>query len=135
MVLETILSTFGAQSALVILILFIIFVFVVKRLIKVIISAVWIGIVSALFPVFLRYVLGMHTPLTALSLDTFLFWITLGLGIYSVFLLGKIIYSVLGVFGKMLSPLGAKARKEKKLDMMLKKGEKMEEERKKDKSG
>ena len=111
MVVEILQQFFGSElGTTTLLLLFIIFIFFVRRIIRVAINGVWIAFVSALFPLFLRFGLGMDV---ALTYGTFVFYITLGLGLFCVYLLAKIIYRTRGALEKGASSV-AKPEKETK---------------------
>jgi hypothetical protein len=114
MVVELIQSFFGSELGTVtLLLIFIIFIVLVRKLIKIAMSAVWIGFVSALFPLFLKFGLGMDIPL---NFGTFVYYITFGLGLFCIYILASLIYKMLGAFergAKAASPFSNKDEKKK----------------------
>jgi hypothetical protein len=86
----------GTFNLLIIVLIFIVFLVMVKKVIKTAINMVLIAVGSIMFPVML-HLLGFSVPF---NLDTILFFLMLGLGLYFLYLLGKIIYSMLSVVEK-----------------------------------
>jgi hypothetical protein len=77
---------------------FILFIFFVKKVFSIIIHAGLVAMASAAFPFVANYtglaaMLGINITT---SLDTVLFFVTLGLVVYFLYLIGKIIYSAMG---------------------------------------
>ena len=121
------ISNIGTLNLMIILFIFIIFLILMKKVIKTVINILWISAASALFPVILGF-LGFSIPLT---LDTILFFLTLGLGLYFIYILGKIIYTMLGVVEKSARVVTYPFRgKDKELEKRV---EKVIEEREKKK--
>ncbi len=114
MVVELIQGFFGTEIGTVtLLLLFILFIVLVRKVLKVAISAIWVGFISALFPLFLKYGLGMDIPLT---FSTFVYYITWGIGLFCIYLVAKLIYKVLGMFergAKAATPFSKKEDKKK----------------------
>jgi len=138
------LGTAQLSIILVILVAFIVFLVLMKKILKTIINAVWIGLVSAIFPVVMNLVFGFAIPL---KIDTILFFVIFGLGLYFIYIIGKLIYFGLGLAEKSAKTVaypitsrskGKRDERDKKLDGMIKKEEetqkakeKAEKERKK----
>ncbi|HLD48875.1 MAG TPA: hypothetical protein VJB11_00770 [archaeon] len=98
--LETITGMFsgiGSNMTILLLILFILFVFSIKKVFSVFLNVVWIVAAAVLVPLVLSKVLGL--PI-AIDTDSLIFYITLGLGAYLIFLLGKAVYTILGMAEK-----------------------------------
>ena len=116
-----------------ILIIFVVFILLMRKVMKTIMNMLWIGLASAAFPFIMNIVFKMSIPT---NLNTIIFFVTLGLGMYFIYILGKIIYTMLGVAEK-----GAKAvaypityrSKKKKEEMEKKMGEFIEEKEKQEK--
>lgn len=112
MVVEVIQNFFGTEVGIVtLLLIFVLFIILVRKMVKIAFSAIWISLISALFPLFLRFGLGMDIPLT---FSTFVFYITLGLGLFCVYLLASLIYKALGLFergAKAATPFSKKEEK------------------------
>jgi len=137
MVLEFLQPFLSGQAGLLILaVIFILFIIIVRKTVKILLSAIWIAIISAIFPVAANYLLGFTFPL---NIDTFIFFITLGVGLFALYLFAKLIYGILGIAGKagsaMSYPFRARsnAKKEKTIKEAAKlvKKDKEEEKRKK----
>lgn len=120
-----------------IMVIFIVFLVFMKKLVKTVINFVWIGLASAAFPFVMNFVFGIKLPI---SIESILSFIILGLGLYFIYILGKIIYTALGLAEKTAKliayPITARRQKkkeerEKKIDKLLEKEEK--EEKKADK--
>ncbi|MBI5332893.1 MAG: hypothetical protein HZB65_04925 [Candidatus Aenigmarchaeota archaeon] len=75
--------------------IFVMFVFFVKKAMGLVTNLLIIGVASALFPVILNY-LGFSM---ALSFETILFFIVLGLAAFFIFTIGKYVIGLLGGFG------------------------------------
>ena len=96
MVSEIIQTFFGSEiGTLTLLLLFIVFILLARKVIKIAMGIVWVAFISALFPLFLKYGFGMDITL---NFSTFIYYITLGVGLYCMYLLAKIIYKLLGIF-------------------------------------
>jgi hypothetical protein len=86
----------GIMNMLVIVFIFAIFLVLTKKIIKTIINMVWISVVSVIFPFILKF-LGFPV---LLNLETILFFLILGLGLYFIYILGRVIYIILGFVEK-----------------------------------
>jgi hypothetical protein len=118
----------GTFSLVLILLLFVVFLVLVKKVVKTIINIVIVSAASAAFPLVLRF-LGFPV---LLSIDTILFFLVLGLGLYMFYLLGKIIYSALGIVEKSAKIVTYPFRGnelEKKVEKLMEKKEKEKKER------
>lgn len=114
MVLENLLGTLGPFAGLVIILIFILFIFLVKRAMKILFNVLWISFASFLFPLVLNFFFNIPVPLTLYS---FVYFITLGLGLYAAYLFTKIVYVLLGILEKIMRGLAfpfVNARKKKK---------------------
>ena len=76
-----------------IVIIFVLFIIALKKALGIIKNALVIGAASALFPIIARW-LGF--PL-AVDANSIIFFLTIGLGIYAVYLIAKSVYTVLGL--------------------------------------
>ena len=120
----------GTLNLIIIISIFIIFLVLMKKVIKTVINMVILSVASALFPVALSF-LGF--PIL-LSLDTILFFLVLGLGLYFIYILGKIIYTMLGVVEKSAKvatyPFRSKNKGlDKKVEKILEEREKKKEQK------
>ena len=110
------------MEALIIILLFIFFLVLLKRIVKLLINAVYIIIASAIFPIFAVKFLGLSIPLT---LETFFFFIKLGLLLFFVYLLYSFIYAILNALETFASKITLKEyRKEKILKEIIEKHKK-----------
>lgn len=113
---------------------FILFVLSLKKLKKIVFNALWISLAAVLFPIAMNKLFGFAVPTDANSI---IFYLTIGLGAYFVYLLARAVYATLSITEKIASPFvnkikGISARKrEKKLDKLIKDKEKEEEQLKK----
>jgi len=124
------INSIGTFNLMLIIFVFIIFLVLMRKLIKTVINIVWISAASALFPLVLNF-LGFSVPL---KLDTILFFLILGLGLYFIYILGKIIYTMLGIVEKSARVVTYPFRgKDKDLEKRVEKV--IEEREKKDKEG
>ncbi len=92
-----IIGTLGSTNTTVLLILFVMFVFSMKKMLSVLINAMWIVAASAVFPIIANKLLGF--PI-AIDGNSILFFVTAGLGLYALYILAASIYKVLGIFEK-----------------------------------
>lgn len=116
MVLEILTSLIQIDTAylLLILIIFAVFVLLMKKVIKTVINMLWIALASAAFPFVLNMLIGMSLPI---NLNTIILFVTIGIGMYFIYLLGKIIYTMLSVAEKgakaVAYPITYRSRKKK----------------------
>jgi len=134
MVFENLIGIFGTPELLFLLVVFVVFVVLMKRVVKTIINIVWITIMAAIFP-FIASFLGFNV---VTDLNTILFFITAGIGLYLFYLLSKIVYSALSVAEKAgkvaVAPFKGRNKEkkmEKKLEELMKKQEEDEKDKKK----
>ena len=120
------IQNIGTSSILIILIIFVVFLVLMRRVLKTVINMVWIAITSAIFPLVLNF-LGFSIPL---SIDTILFFVTVGLGLYFIYIVGKIIYTMLGFVEKSAKAVTYPFRDKDK--DLRKRVEKIMEEKKKE---
>ncbi|MFH0949115.1 MAG: hypothetical protein V1802_01360 [Candidatus Aenigmatarchaeota archaeon] len=127
-------ADFNSGGMLLLFMIFIVFVFFMKKITKVLMNALWIALISAIFPVFANKILGFDI---VLSMPTEIYFITLGLGLYVLYLFGTVVYKSLGFFekigramyGSIKQQTSPKIEKlEKKIDAHM---EKLEDKKKK----
>jgi len=86
-----------------------------KKLFNIILGTISVVLISALFPVFLVKVIGVSMPLT---FETFIYYITLGVGLYLLFYVLKSLWFVsklIYYLGKMITtPFKALVKRVKK---------------------
>ncbi len=92
-----IIGVLGSTNTTILLILFVMFVFSMKKVLSVLINAMWIVAASAVFPMVANKFLGF--PI-AIDGNSILFFVTAGLGLYAIYILAASIYKVLGIFEK-----------------------------------
>src|SRR3990167_7763436 len=88
------LSSLDTMTAFLLLVIFILFVFSMKKVFSVLMNLVVIGAVSLLFPVVMNRFFGFDIPIDSDSLISF---VLLGIGVYFVYLVAKSLYKVLGM--------------------------------------
>lgn len=81
---------------------FILFIFLVKKIFSILLHAALIAMASVAFPFAANYVgltkfLGIEL---AMNFSTVIFFVTLGLAVYFLYLVGKMVYSAVGFFSK-----------------------------------
>ena len=100
------------------------------------VNIIWIGFASAIFPVVMNLVFNFRIPL---NINTILFFVVFGIGLYFFYILGKIIYTALGLAEKSAKviayPITARSQRKKeemeeKMEKLVKKEEEEEKERK-----
>jgi len=122
---QPVLSALPVDGTFVLLTLFVVFIIVARKVVRTVMTVVWIAVLSAIFPVVANYFLGFSFPL---EVGTFVTFITLGVGLFALYMVAKIIYKILGIFegaGKAVtkSKQDKNAEKIKKLEKHLKKKE------------
>ena len=123
------IQNIGTLNLVLILLVFVVFLVVMRKVVKTVINMVWISFASAVFPLVLNF-LGFSVPL---QLDTVIFFVILGLGLYFVFILGKIIYTMLGFVEKSAKVVTYPLRgKDKELEKKVEKIIEDKEKKKKD---
>src|SRR3989338_5057777 len=83
-------------------IVFILFVLAIKRVTKILMNCVWITVAAVIFPIIANKILNMPVPIDA---DSIIFFITIGIGGYFVFLLASSIYKMLTFAEKEAGPV------------------------------
>ena len=91
-------------TIIVVLVLFIIFVILVKKLFSLLLHYLWVGIAGAIFP-FFASLIGINI---ALNLENIIFFASSAILLYSVFILARTIY-------RILSKIEGKAGKDKRV--------------------
>lgn len=94
-----------------VIIIFVVFLVLMKKVIKVLFNILWIVLASAAFPVVLNVFFAFQLPL---NLETVLFFIMIGIGLYFVYMVGKIIYSLLSLAEKSAKVVIPSRKKEEK---------------------
>lgn len=111
-----IFSNLNAVHGFLILIVFILLVLARKKVLGIVMNAVWITVAAVLFPIFTNRVLGLPVPSDT---DSIILFIVTGLGLYFLYLLSKSVYSLLSITekaGKKISPKIEIKEKEKRKD-------------------
>ncbi|MBS3051279.1 MAG: hypothetical protein J4400_03960 [Candidatus Aenigmarchaeota archaeon] len=88
------LSSLDTTTAFLLLVIFILFVFSMKKVFSVIMNLVVIGAVSLIFPVVMNRFFGFDIPIDS---DSLLSFVLLGVSVYFIYLVGKSLYKVLGI--------------------------------------
>lgn len=122
----------GLQELLILLAGLALFLIISRKIVSTIFNLIWISAASALFPFAMRFIgLDFST-----DMNSVIFFITLGIGLYAIYNLGRIVYVLLGLAENAAKavayPLkGIRKRKEdkmkKKVEKLLKEKEKKEE--------
>lgn len=87
----------GPYGTLIVVVIFIIFVIFVKKALGILFNSFLIAAISAVFPVFMNSFAGYSFPLTA---GTFVFFVSLGLGLYALYLIAKFVHGLLAALEK-----------------------------------
>lgn len=110
------------------------FLIVTRKIVKTVFNIIWISVASAAFPLVMRF-LGFDF---SIDINSSIFFVAVGLGLYVVYMAGKIVYVFLGIAekaGKAVTyPLRSiKKQKEEKMKRKMEKlvKEKEEKERRK----
>ncbi len=117
------ISNLGVTEFALIIIIFVLFVLGLKKTLNVVKNAIFIAVASILFPIVARF-LGFPVAADA---ESIIFFLTLGLGLYAVYLIARSVYTVLGVAEKALKKSPA-AKVQKKKDAGAKKKEEEKED-------
>ena len=122
----------GFRELLIFIVIFVLFLIITRKIVRVIMSLLWIAIASAAFPFTMRF-LGLNF---STDLNSILFYVALGIGLYFVYMLGRIVYVVLGLAGKSskLITYPIKSAKKRKEEKTRKKMEKLVREKEKGKN-
>lgn len=125
------IRSMGTIEFIIVMAAFGVFIYFSKKFIKTLITALWVVIASALFPVILIKVFNYPMEL---SVGTIFSFVTMGLALFIVYLYGKLIYkglSILEKVGKAFAYPFTYKRKKKK-EKMDKKVEKFFKEKEKE---
>jgi len=115
------------------IIIFVLFVFSIKKVLSVALNSLWIAAAAVLAPIILNRIFSL--PM-AIDTDSLIFYMMLGLGAYMIYLLGKAVYILLGMAEKFGKDVTAPVRKSmekrheklgKKVDEYMPKKKKKEE--------
>lgn len=107
-------------------IIFILFVLSIKKLKKIVFNSLLIAVAAVLFPIIMNAVFGFPLSIDGTSI---IFYMTVGLGAYFLYLFSKAVYVALSVTEKAASPItrmlkGTSAKKrEAKIDKIIKEKE------------
>ena len=109
------------------------FLVITRKIVKTIFNLIWISVASAVFPFVMR-LLGFDF---STDVNSIMFFVVFGLGLYAVYMLGRIIYIFLGVAEKSLkfATYPIRSIRKHKTDKMKKKVEKFVREKEKDDKG
>lgn len=83
-------------------IVFILFVLAIKRVTKILMTCAWITAAAVLFPIIANKVFGLAVPVDT---DSIIFFVTVGLGGYFLFLFASSLYRVLAFAEKEAEPV------------------------------
>jgi len=121
------------MQGLLIIIIFILFVLAFKKVMKIVMNAIWIVVAAVLFPIIASRVFNMPIPSDA---DTIMTFVVIGLGAYFVYLIGSSVYTILK-YGERIGKKVVPDFKSKKSDkpgkyVKLKEPKEKEEDARKD---
>lgn len=91
-----VVAELGTTNAVFVLMIFILFVLVIKKAMGMVVNLLIIGIASAAFPFAASY-FGVSMPITP---QTVVFFVVIGIASYVLLMIGKHILSIFGVFSK-----------------------------------
>ncbi len=126
-------SQLGTMNLLLVLAVFVVFIFLMKKVMKTLLNMIWISIASAAFP----FVLGFMGYSVPLNIDTIIFFIIMGIGLYFIYIFARIVYTALGIIEKGAKIVAfpvtqhSKSRKEKtqkKMEEFIKEREQQQKE-------
>ncbi|MBI4895013.1 MAG: hypothetical protein HY831_00835 [Candidatus Aenigmarchaeota archaeon] len=94
------LGAFGTTNIALIGVVFVMFIFLMRKAMGIMISLAMVGIASASFPFVAGY-LGFSIPTTP---QTIVFFVVMGVAAYAAFMIGKYVLKLLGFFTKPAQP-------------------------------
>lgn len=86
----------GLGELLIFVVIFAMFLVISRKIVKTVMNLLWISLASAAFP-FAMHFLGLNF---SADLNSMIFYIALGIGLYFVYMLGRIVYALIGFAGK-----------------------------------
>ena len=86
----------GLGELLIFVVIFVLFLVISRKIVKTVMNLLWISVASAVFPFAMRF-LGLNF---SADLNSMIFYIALGIGLYFVYMLGRIVYALIGFVGK-----------------------------------
>jgi hypothetical protein len=87
------LSNLSITEFALIIVIFVLFVLGLRKTMKIVKNAIFVAVASVLFPIIARF-LGF--PIAA-DADSIIFFLTLGLGLYAIYVIAWSVYTVLGI--------------------------------------
>ncbi|MBI4018796.1 MAG: hypothetical protein HY364_00915 [Candidatus Aenigmarchaeota archaeon] len=97
MVFESVIGAFDTMQLALLVIVFAAFLYVMNQAVKTVINIGIIAVASAVFP-FGVNLLGFSLPT---DLNAIIFFVALGIGLYMLFILARIVYGILDIAGKI----------------------------------
>jgi hypothetical protein len=101
MVFEEVISLLDTTQLVFVMAIFIIFLYLMKKAVKTLINVIGVAVVSGIFP-FVANAIGVTVPTEP---NAIIFFVAAGIGIYFIYVIGKIILAMLGFIegtGKMI---------------------------------
>ena len=125
------ISNLGITEFALIIVIFVLFVLGLRKALGIIKNAIFIAVASILFPIAARF-LGLPVATDA---ESIIFFLTLGLGLYAVYVIARSVYTILGVAEKAVKkgPARYVQKKDKKQEEREDKEEGKEKEDKEEK--
>ncbi len=118
------ISNLGVTEFALIIIIFILFVLGLRKALSIIKNAIFIAVASVLFPIAAK-LFGFPVATDA---ESIIFFLTLGLGLYAVYVIARSVYTVLGVAEKAVKKSPPAKYVQKKKDAGTKKQQEEEKE-------
>ncbi|HLD83549.1 MAG TPA: hypothetical protein VI979_01695 [archaeon] len=97
MVFESVIGSFNTAQLLLMVAVFAAFLYVINRAVKTLISMAIVAVASAAFP----FIAGMFGFALPTDLNAIIFFVALGIGLYLLYIVAKLVYGVLGIAGKI----------------------------------
>ncbi len=98
------------------LVAFIVFIFVIKRIFSIVMNLLIICIVSLIFPFVMNHFFNFSLPTDIASLLTFM---GLGVAVYLVYILASSVYKTLGIFEKIIRRFTEGNKTKKQIEKVL----------------
>jgi predicted membrane protein len=124
------LQGMSTTNALLIIVIFVIFIIAVKKIIGVIKNIVIIAVAAMIFPIIAQRFLGIAVPTDTNSLLGF---VALGIGLYLIYIVVRVVYKLLKL-GTKVAPKGGIKKEDQKILKKMIRTEKERQKVKKDKS-
>ncbi len=112
------LSGLDSTMMIFVVIAFIVFIFLIRKIFSIMINLVIVAVVSAIFPFVMNRFLDFSLPTDLTSLMSF---VLLGVIIYLIYLLATVVYKTLGIFEKIIGKFTSGRQRRREIDEAIEK--------------